>query len=105
MFNALGGTSVHSHFSLLGGTSFILRTFWAEPVKKTTLYETKSVLSVEDVCDCIPDKRAIVLDLKHHQGLDSAPKMGQPSKSVNCPFQSFDLIFVSEGQTLLSNIR
>ena len=25
-------------FLLLGGTSSILRTFWAEPVKKTTLY-------------------------------------------------------------------
>ena len=25
-------------FLLLGGTSSILRTFWAEPVKKNTLY-------------------------------------------------------------------
>ena len=73
------------------------------------IYATKSVLSVEDVSDGIPDKRAIVPpapNLKHRQGLDSAPKMGQPSKSVNCPFQSFDpFLFVSEGQTLLSHTR
>ena len=38
ILGVLGGTSVLSRFLLLGGTSSILRTFWAEPVKKNTLY-------------------------------------------------------------------
>ena len=33
-------------FLLLGGTSSILRTFWAEPVKKNTLYDLSSCQSV-----------------------------------------------------------
>ena len=34
----LGGTSVLSHFFLLGGISSILRTFWGRTSKKNTLY-------------------------------------------------------------------
>ena len=44
-------------------------------------YETKSVLSVEDVCDGIPDTIVTARSMPY-QGLNSAPKMGQPSKSV-----------------------
>ena len=57
-------------------------------------YETKSVLSVEDVCDGIPDT-IVRADLIARPQLST--KNGATFKT-GPPFQSFHLISVSQGQ-------
>ena len=45
ILGVLDGTSVLCHFSLLGGTSSILRTFWGGTSQKITLYVKMQIKS------------------------------------------------------------
>ena len=43
-------------FLLLGGTSSILRTFWAEPVKKNTLYVGVAKVWLDNLIQVLSEK-------------------------------------------------